>query len=81
MTWKARPERKPLFVRRRVVFGSAGFTSSSFGVLRDEHDRAIRADQEKHRRNAPDAAHGMIRVMLGLCEQVIERFGFRLQLH
>jgi hypothetical protein len=50
-------------------------------VVRHEHERAVRADQEKCRRQPPHVAHGKIRVMLGVDEQVIQRFGFWLRLH
>jgi len=43
---------------------------------RDEHDRTVRADQEKRGRHFPDVPHTKPGVMLGLCEQVVEGFKF-----
>ena len=50
-------------------------------VLRHEHDRTLRADEEQCRRHAPEVAHGIICVVLGLREQVVERLELPGHLH
>src|ERR1019366_2682854 len=48
---------------------------------RDEHERLVRANQEKRGRHLPAVSHTKSRVVLGLCEQVVEGFELAWLLH
>jgi hypothetical protein len=48
---------------------------------RDEHERPVSANQEKSGRHFPAVAHAKLGVLLGIGQQVIQRFRFSLRLH
>ena len=48
---------------------------------RNEHDRAVGADQEKRGRHLSTVVHAKLGIMLGLREQIVERCELAWRLH